>query len=256
MGCWSWVDWDASSSENTHECNDIDWCDAVVQVAFALLWNEEISALLPVTDGWVAIMPRHIDLSRNLLKPERPDLLEIRLHSFVGEVFRVCPVEKINVEIERLGRRTPISVTFRSWLKRYLLWKMEENSRKCFDYITSAFSRDKVESCEFEAFYGFVGRPTAKTNSTIISLCLQTAFCEAKIWRQLTYFSTMKLQIVFRFFSWTQMIQMQFFEARFAHKQSRSIDLGHMAINSHSPNFEDKLKLFSPLSHYLLRLSK
>lgn len=146
MGCWSWVSWDASyrsASNNTHECNDIDRCDAVVQVAFALLRNEEISALLPVADGWVAIVPGHIDLSRNLLKPERSDLLEIRLHSFVGEVFWVRPVEKINVEIERLGRRTPIAVTFRSWLQRYLLWEMGKNlSWKCFKYITSAFPPD------------------------------------------------------------------------------------------------------------------
>lgn len=99
----------------THKCNDINWCYEIVQLSFTLLRNKEIPTLLPITDCWVFIMPRDVDLLRNFLKPKRTDFNEIRLNWLVGEFVRIGPVEEVDIHVKWLRRWLP--ELFINWIR-------------------------------------------------------------------------------------------------------------------------------------------
>lgn len=68
----------SNKTKKSHESDDIHGGDDVVESASALLWYKEISTLFSITDSSVDIMPRYVDLLRNLLKPVWPDLDKVR----------------------------------------------------------------------------------------------------------------------------------------------------------------------------------
>lgn len=52
-------------------------------------------------------MPRYVHLVRLLGEHIRTELLHVRTDGAVEEVFRVCPVEQVNVERQRNWRILP-----------------------------------------------------------------------------------------------------------------------------------------------------
>ena len=119
----------------THKCDHIDWRYRIVEPSFAVFWYEEVPTLFSVANRWVCIVPSHIDLLWNLLKPKRSDFFEIWFDWFICELFRVRPIEEVNVEIKWLRWWTPISMRFGARLKRNLLYKWSSNYKLMNEFI-------------------------------------------------------------------------------------------------------------------------